>query len=190
MKHSQERAISRYNLYLTHQDEQNILAKLRANDMIFLGTSETDLNRKFAYVLYKNIPLKVLYIRGKRGIKGIVTVYPFDVDEYNIKQVEAEQKKINGAIRLLKKNGYTVLEPDKNSQDITADTTKTEMVSMNLNITKEEFIKMYYDLTYAEMQKKLNISSATIAKLAKKLNLSKPKGARCVDFRKTDQVTD
>ena len=61
---------------------------------------------------------------------------------------------------------------------------------MNLNITKEEFIKMYHELTYAEMQKKLNISSATIAKLAKKLNLSKPKGARCVDFRKTDQVAD
>lgn len=190
MKHSQERAISRYNLYLTRKDEQNIIAKLRANDMIFLGTSETDINRKFAYVVYKNIPLKVLYIRNKRGIKGIVTVYPFDVDEYNMKQAETEQKKINGAIKLLQKHGYKVFNQDGVCLDTMADTDNMEMVSMNLNITKEEFIKIYNELTYVEMQEKLGISSATIAKLAKKLNLSKPRGARCVDFKQTDQVSD
>lgn len=46
---------------------------------------------------------------------------------------------------------------------------------MELNITEQEFIKLYNELTYIELQKKLNLSSATIAKLAKKLNLKKTK---------------
>lgn len=54
---------------------------------------------------------------------------------------------------------------------------------MELNITEQEFIKLYNELTYIELQKKLNLSSATIAKLAKKLNLKKPRGPKGVKFK-------
>lgn len=54
---------------------------------------------------------------------------------------------------------------------------------MRLNITKEEFIKLYNELTYVELQKRLGLSSATIAKLAKKLNLKKQRGPKGIIFK-------
>ena len=54
---------------------------------------------------------------------------------------------------------------------------------MKLNITKEEFIKLYNELTYVELQERLNLSSATVAKLAKKLNLKKQRGPKGIIFK-------
>lgn len=54
---------------------------------------------------------------------------------------------------------------------------------MKLNITKKEFIKLYNELTYVELQTRLGLSSATIAKLAKKLNLRKARGPKGVEFK-------
>lgn len=76
--HAIERAIQRYNLNLTYKDEEEIIKQIKQNNMIPLGVSERDKSMSFAYVLYKHIPLKVLYKGNK-----IITIYPFDVDEYN-----------------------------------------------------------------------------------------------------------
>ena len=54
---------------------------------------------------------------------------------------------------------------------------------MELNITKKEFIKLYNELTYVELQERLGLSSATIAKLAKKLNLKKQRGPKGIVFK-------
>lgn len=54
---------------------------------------------------------------------------------------------------------------------------------MKLNITKKEFIKLYNELTYVELQTRLGLSSATIAKLAKKLNLRKARGPKGIVFK-------
>ena len=83
-KHSRQRARERYNIELSKIDEQNIITLLRENKFTHLYKSEVEPKRHFAYVIYNNIPIKVLYERSNRGgVKTIVTVYPFDVDEYN-----------------------------------------------------------------------------------------------------------
>ena len=77
-KHAINRARQRYNLDLNYKDEENILDLIKNGNMIPLGVSDRDCSMLFAYVIYKHIPLKVLY-KGKK----IITIYPFDVDEFN-----------------------------------------------------------------------------------------------------------
>lgn len=108
-KHSQKRALERYNLSLTKKEEQEIIELIRENKIIALGTSEENKNLKFAYVVYNHIPLKVLYERSnKYGVKNIITIYPFDADEYNNLLKNDFQQKIDIAIKFLKRNGYIV----------------------------------------------------------------------------------
>lgn len=107
-KHSRDRALERYNLEISKKEENEILDLLKTNQMIFLGNSEQDKNLKFAYVTYNHIPLKVLYSRSAKGVKNIVTIYPFDADEYNTLMKDDFQHKIDMAIKFLKKNGYIV----------------------------------------------------------------------------------
>ena len=114
-KHSKERAKERYNLELTNNDEQNIIELIKQNKGIYLGQSTNDKHMHFAYVHYKHIPIKVLYLKTKSGVKQIITIYPFDVDEYNA-MVEQQKKQkeetfeqdIQFAINFLKTNGYIV----------------------------------------------------------------------------------
>lgn len=77
-KHAIDRARQRYNIDLTYDDEAKIIELIKNGNMILLGTSDRDYSILFAYVIYKHIPLKILY-KGKK----IITIYPFDVDEYN-----------------------------------------------------------------------------------------------------------
>lgn len=113
-KHSRERALQRYNIQLSKSDEQDILEKIRNNQIISLGASEKDKKKIFAYVEHNHIPLKVLYERTNKGPKSIITVYPFDVDEYNELTKENFQRKINNAIAFLKKNKYIVYKRNVN----------------------------------------------------------------------------
>ena len=106
-KHAKERDLQRYNLYLSENDKKHILQMLRNNQFMFLGDSH-DANRKFGYVTYNNIPLKVLYYKTSQGVKSIVTVYPFDVEEYNALMSSNFESKINMAAEFLKSNGYIV----------------------------------------------------------------------------------
>ena len=107
--HSRERAQERYNIELSPSDEVNIINILRSGRGIPLSTDSKSPNRKFAYVLYKNIPLKVLYeVSNNKGVKNIITTYPFDVDEYNKVQQEAFDNYIDMAIKFLQKNKYIV----------------------------------------------------------------------------------
>lgn len=115
-KHARIRGFERYNQTLTKRDEHNIVEKLKNNDMLFLYDSENDKRRKFAYVVYNNVPYKVLYHRTKSGIQGIVTIYPFDVEEYNalIQEEEIYKKCMRLAVeeakRILKINKYIVYQ--------------------------------------------------------------------------------
>lgn len=107
-KHYQDRALQRYNIQLTKTDELKILEKIKNNQIISLEASKNDKNRKFCYVEYNNIPLKILYQRTNKGPTAIVTAYPFDVEEYNTLMQEIFENKINNAITFLKRNGFIV----------------------------------------------------------------------------------
>ena len=76
-KHSRERASQRYNLNLSYADEKNIIEQLKQGKGIPLNIDSGEKNKKFAYVVFNNIPLKVLYERSNaKGIKNIITIYP------------------------------------------------------------------------------------------------------------------
>ena len=120
-KHARERIEERYNLHLTEQDENSIITLIRENKATYLYDSEKDKQCKFCYVVYKNIPLKVLYKKSNTGgVKRIITVYPFDVEEYNVLLDKEHQEKlnqfnsrINASIAFLKRNGYIVYKREK-----------------------------------------------------------------------------
>lgn len=109
-KHSRERAYERYNIELSKKAEKDIMQIIKNNEHTILYPSEQDpKHKKFCYITYKNKPLKVLYKRtNKGGVSQIITVYPFDVEEYNNAKEQEQIEKINGAIKLLKDNGYIV----------------------------------------------------------------------------------
>ena len=108
-KHAQERTKQRYNIDLTYSDEKNILYKLKTGKGIPLDT-ECDEGLQFAYVVHRNVPLKVLYslTENMKVPYKIVTVYPFDVDEYNGVFENDCKSAINKAVAFLKTNGYVV----------------------------------------------------------------------------------
>lgn len=108
-KHSRERAQQRYNIELSKADECNIINILRSGRGIPLDTDTKEEDLSFAYVKYNNIPLKVLYSQTEnRGVRSIITVYPFNVEEYNEAQEQFFQEQIKIAIKFLERNGYTV----------------------------------------------------------------------------------
>lgn len=107
-KHSKERALERYNIKLTNKDELEILEMIRNNQIIPLGSPEGDDKKKFAYVVFNHIPLKILYSRSNKRPLSIITVYPFDADEYNSLIQKDFQNKIHNAMVFLKRNGFIV----------------------------------------------------------------------------------
>lgn len=114
-KHSRERASQRYNLNLSYADEKNIIEQLKQGKGIPLNIDSGEKNKKFAYVVFNNIPLKVLYERSNaKGIKNIITIYPFDCDEYNEVHRQVFDTQIEMAVNFLKTNGYIVYRRKKN----------------------------------------------------------------------------
>lgn len=109
-KHSISRVKERYNMNLSYKDEHNILTMIKNGRALHLNLPTEDENMHFVYVLYKNIPLKILYVEhedtGK--VKGIVTVYPLDVDEYNEVTSEDLEDRIQMAKEFLQENKYVV----------------------------------------------------------------------------------
>ena len=114
--HARERAVQRYNIDLSFDEERKIIHKLRRGECIHLKDDAYQDNMYFAYVIYNNIPLKVLYQENeeKGKINKIITVYPFDTDEYNNAEAKRFKDKIKLAIDFLKANGYEV---SKRSED-------------------------------------------------------------------------
>lgn len=104
MWHSQERAFGRYGKDLSKKDIQNICNLILNNQHIDVGCSDKKDYMKFAYVKYNHIPYKLLYIKSKNEVK-IITMYPFDVDEYNR---VVEERKIRNYITFLKSKGYII----------------------------------------------------------------------------------
>ena len=113
--HAQDRAFQRYNQELSDEDIVNIRKIIKQNKQIPLYSSEENKNMKFCYVVYNNIPYKILYLHTKRCIY-IITVYPFDPDEYNNAVEEKEKNKIESYIKFLESKGYKVIM-DKDKED-------------------------------------------------------------------------
>ena len=93
MIHPQERAIQRYNKELTRLDLNNMASLIANNEHMIIGPASNNPKRIFCYLKYNNIQFKVLYQRFQKSIK-IITIYPFDPDEYN--KLE-EIKEVGGA---------------------------------------------------------------------------------------------
>lgn len=117
-KHALERTQQRYNMELSYNDEENIKAMIRNGRAIHIDEETGDEDKHFAYVVYNNIPIKVLYANWEltSKLKCIVTVYPLDVDEYN----KAVEGSFNDRLELtklfLESNKYTVSKKnDKNT---------------------------------------------------------------------------
>lgn len=110
-EHAKQRAFERYN------QEYTILDFNAIKDMIIKGHSypienlSTSKKRKFHYVVYKHVPLKVLYANSYSG-SSVITLYPIDVDEFNEAVENKKQKEIKRAIRLLSQNGYLIEYPN------------------------------------------------------------------------------
>ena len=117
--HSRKRAFERYNIQLTKKGEQEILKKIRKNEHIVLYDSGQDPKHlKFCYVIHENVPLKVLYRRtNKGGVSQIITIYPFDVEEYNEICNKDYTDRINMSIKFLKSNGYIVYKRGENGKN-------------------------------------------------------------------------
>ena len=82
--HARQRLQQRYNIELNRKDEHAILDLVNKGEFIPLDLDAHEKDRRFAYVKYKNIPIKILYAFSRKGIAlNIVTVFPLDVDEYN-----------------------------------------------------------------------------------------------------------
>lgn len=110
-KHSKERIQERYNLELTYSDENNILKIVNKGQAILLSKESNNPNRKFGYVLYKNIPIKILYeVDESDRAVSIITSYPFDADEYNEVIDSIFKSHIHTAMKFLQKNGYVVFK--------------------------------------------------------------------------------
>lgn len=104
--HAQVRASQRYNQDLTETDMNCIKSYIRNNQHIPAGVAETK-SKKFCYVQHNHIPYKVLYIIRHKKIK-IITIYPFDFEEYNKIQEQKKKEKIEKAIKLLESEGYII----------------------------------------------------------------------------------
>ena len=103
--------MERYNLELTYSDENRIMKLLNEGKGIYLNLESQEPNRKFAYVLYKNIPLKVLFEEdeNKRAV-AIITTYPFNADEYNEVIALEFRSRLDRAKAFLRKNNYVVFK--------------------------------------------------------------------------------
>lgn len=112
-KHSLERIQQRYNLELTYADETNLISLIKQGKGIPLDIDSGDPKKKFAYVVYKNLPLKILYEKSNKGVKHIITTYPLDVDEYNEVQQRDFDFMIDSSIKFLKKNGYIIYKRER-----------------------------------------------------------------------------
>jgi len=103
--------MERYNLELSYSDEKKIIRLLNEGKGTYLNMETDDPTRKFVYLLYKNIPLKLLYAEDLNGkVTEIVTAYPFDVEEYNEVSAHEFNSYIKEAVKFLRKNGYIVFK--------------------------------------------------------------------------------
>lgn len=115
-KHLEERSFERYNVEISAAEEKQLIDSIKNREILYIGKSEKDDSRHFAYVKLNHIPFKVLYHKSKRKHIHIVTVYPFDADEYNSLLAAKQEAKINSAINLLKREGYIVYRRKKKNE--------------------------------------------------------------------------
>lgn len=83
-KHSTERGSQRYNIFLSEKDEHNIIEMINNDNCYHLEPDKRYKDRNKCYVVYKHIPLKLVYATNNKGFAvSLVTMLPFDVEEFN-----------------------------------------------------------------------------------------------------------
>lgn len=110
MIHPQERALQRYNKELELSDIINIAKIIHRGEHMIIGPAAKGPGRMFCYVTYNNIPYKTLYDRvddKEDNRVRIITIYPFDADEYN---ELLQQKEYGGGIDYLVKKFMEIFE--------------------------------------------------------------------------------
>ena len=110
--HALDRIEERYNVVLNYKDLEAIIKQIQRGETLYVSERES-ITRCFHYVKYNHIPYKVLYQKPHKRVRAkIVTVYPFDVDEYNellkIHEQEKELKIIKRFTEYLNTKGYVV----------------------------------------------------------------------------------
>lgn len=113
-QHFEERCVERYNVELTEGNIKTLVNTIKRGDYLYIKRSEEDSHRHFAYVVLNHIPIKVLYYKSNRRTIRIITVYPFDPDEYNSLLEDKKQRRIDRAIDMLKEEGYIVYRRKNN----------------------------------------------------------------------------
>lgn len=107
-EHAIDRAHQRYNFEINKQRMNDLISKIKMGEYLFISKSAENCRREFAYVKINNLPLKVLFNRSKSGAIDIITIYPFDVDEYNKLVEKKKVVDIANAVKLLKENKFIV----------------------------------------------------------------------------------
>ena len=105
-EHLRERLGGRYNNNNYSQTMHKEMKKqIITGKALFVSKSSKTSKRSIYYCKYNHIPYKVVYDFKSNSI---VTVLPFDSDEYNTLKEEKLQKDIQDAISLLKHHKYIV----------------------------------------------------------------------------------
>lgn len=108
-EHSRERASERYNLTLTKTDEQCLLGYINSGMCIYLKHKGQTEHTAVCYAKYKKIPIKIVYLMDKGKVaRQIITILPFDAEEFNQAVNEQMQTDIENNIKFLKSQGYIV----------------------------------------------------------------------------------
>ena len=115
--HAHDRAGQRYNQDIPIVVLSCMAYEIKKGHSLFIDQVDKFLSRH--YVQYKNIPYKVLYSEKYRNRDGsykskpsIVTVLPFDVDEYNLLTENYQKNRINDNINELKNLGYSIVNKE------------------------------------------------------------------------------
>lgn len=111
--HAQDRALQRYNKELTDKDLICIQKAIQSNQHTPLYCDPRSKSKKFCYVTFNHIPYKVLYTIRKKHCK-LITIYPFDPDEYNAILEVQESLRTQKYIKYLQAKGYKVEKEDGN----------------------------------------------------------------------------
>ena len=115
--HAHDRAGQRYNQDVPITDLSCMAFEITKGNSFFI--EKIDKFMSFHYVLLRNIPYKVLFSTRRRmsdktyqNKPSIITVYPFDADEYNRITKDYQDRRINDNIEELKHLGYKIFKEE------------------------------------------------------------------------------
>lgn len=126
--HAVKRCQERYNIYLSKRELDNVIMQVLTSQAIYIGKAKGSKTKKLYYAKVNNIPIKVLC---NWADFRIISVFPFDTDEYNLLRDKKRTQKEIEAIALLNRLGYNIENRFKVDED------KMEIENMLLDVKEE-----------------------------------------------------